>query len=92
MAKTQPTIRHTKRDYTSPTSSSAKPRRREARKRVCRVCALAGDERDLIEGGIASGWTPRALEKRFGGITRRDISRHLERCVEKKPDQEEGGR
>ncbi len=48
----------------------------------CRVCALIPGERDLLEGGVLSGWSPRSLAARFGTLTRRDVRRHAERCME----------
>ncbi len=48
---------------------------------VCRVCNLPARERDLIDGGLASGWSPRRLAERFTSLSRKDVKNHATKCV-----------
>ncbi len=50
------------------------------RGRSCRVCKLPPGERDLVEGGMRSGWSPRRLAARFGTVSRKDVVFHAKFC------------
>jgi hypothetical protein len=50
------------------------------RGRSCRVCRLPASERDLVEGGMRSGWSPRRLSARFGTVSRKDVVFHAKFC------------
>jgi hypothetical protein len=54
----------------------------------CRVCALPAGERDLVNGGLLSGWSPRSVAARFTSVSRKDISRHMMMCVNEQEEKE----
>ena len=58
-------------------------RTRASPRKVCRVCVLVSNERDLVEGGLLAGWSPRSIAERFTKLTRKDITRHAG-CVARK--------
>jgi hypothetical protein len=41
---------------------------------------LPASERDLVEGGMRSGWSPRRLSARFGTVSRKDVVFHAKFC------------
>ena len=47
--------------------------------KACRICAH--HERGLIDGLLRQGLAPRALCKRIGGTTRRQLARHRDKCL-----------
>jgi uncharacterized protein (DUF433 family) len=51
------------------------------------VCKLKAGERDLLNGGLGSGWSPRRLAERFNGLTRRDITGHMTKCVSEEKEE-----
>ena len=53
----------------------------------CRVCRLPPSERDLVEGGMRSGWSPRSIAARFNRVNRKDISRHMTKCVSEEKEE-----
>ncbi len=55
--------------------------------RPCRVCKLPPGERDLVEGGLLSGWSPRSIAARFNRVNRKDISRHMTKCVNEEKEE-----
>jgi uncharacterized protein (DUF433 family) len=52
------------------------------------VCALPTSEADLVNGGLAAGWSPRRLAERFNGLSRKDINNHLSKCVNEQEEKE----
>ena len=63
-------------------------RARASPTKACRVCHLPSGERDLVEGGHRSGWSPRRLSARFGTISRKDVVRHAKSCdSEEEPEE-----
>ncbi len=56
--------------------------------RACRVCALPQNERALLNGGLASGWSPRRLAERFNSLSRKDVVRHAAMCVNEQEEKE----
>ena len=58
------------------------------RGRSCRVCKLPPGERDLVEGGMRSGWSPRRLAERFNGLSRKDVMNHRMKCVNEQESEE----
>ncbi len=65
----------------------ARSRSPGGRRRPCRVCQLPASERDLITGGLLSGWSARSLSARFASVTRRDVQGHMQ-CVKNKEEDE----
>jgi uncharacterized protein (DUF433 family) len=51
-----------------------------ARSPTCKVCKLPPGERDLINGGLSAGWSPRRLAARFGTVSRKDVVFHAKFC------------
>ncbi len=45
----------------------------------CRVCAHP--EEGLISKLLRQGFSPRAMVKRIGGITRKGLAHHREKCL-----------
>ncbi len=52
------------------------------------MCKLPPSEVDLVNGGVASGWSARRLAERFGTLTRRDVRNHLSKCVNEQEEKE----
>jgi hypothetical protein len=63
-------------------------RARASPTKPCRVCHLPSGERDLVEGGHRSGWSPRRLSARFGTISRRDVIGHMTKCVNEQEEKD----
>jgi hypothetical protein len=65
------------------------PARPGRRPKPCRVCELPTGERDLVNGGLLSGWSPRRLAARFGTLNRRAVAFHAKNCVASSEKEEE---
>ncbi len=57
--------------------------------KLCRVCQHP--EHDFLSKLLAQGISPRAIVKRVGGVSRKDLSRHRDRCLPPSADEEEEG-
>ncbi len=62
----------------------AKPRpirrvRMKARAKPCPVCSHL--ERSVVERGLAIGQSPRSIQRRYAGLTRKAIQRHRDKCL-----------
>ncbi len=55
-------------------------------RKACRVCAHA--EHEFLSRLLEQGVSPRAIVKRVGGVGRKDLARHQDRCLAK-PDEKE---
>ncbi len=55
----------------------------------CRICEHP--ERELLGKLLAHGMAPRAIERRVGGTTRRNLTHHRDTCLENatKPERDE---
>jgi hypothetical protein len=54
----------------------------------CRVCALPAGERDLVNGALLTGWSPRSIASRFNRVNRKDVRNHLSKCVNEQESEE----
>ncbi len=50
-------------------------------RRPCKVCRLPASERDLVTGGLRSGWSARSIAPRFGTLNRTAVAYHQRNCV-----------
>ncbi len=55
--------------------------------KVCRVCEHP--ERGFLDKLLEQGISPRAIVKRVGGVTRKGLAHHRDRCLAAKPDEKE---
>ncbi len=55
----------------------------------CRVCVHP--EEGLISKLLRRGLTPRAMVKRIGGTTRRNLTHHLDTCLKTANEHERNG-
>jgi hypothetical protein len=49
--------------------------------KACKVCHLPSGEKGLVDGGLASGWSARAIAERFTSLSRKDVKNHATKCV-----------
>ena len=56
----------------------------------CRACEHP--EREFLSKLLEQGYSPRAIVKRVGGVTRKDLARHRDRCLASAETEEEASR
>ena len=59
------------------------------RQRSCRACDHK--ERSLLDALLKQGFSPRAIARRIGNVTRLDLNRHRDRCLLEQAEEEEAG-
>jgi hypothetical protein len=47
----------------------------------CAVCRSLGRERRLLEVGLALGYSPRKLSRKFKALSRTQIAKHRDKCL-----------
>ncbi len=58
-------------------------------KPVCKVCQHV--EHAFLSALLEQGFAPRAISKRVGGVTRRGLARHRDRCLQRDEKKEGKG-
>jgi hypothetical protein len=53
----------------------------KGRPKECKVCSHL--ERSVVERGLAIGQSPRSIQRRYAGLTRKAIQRHRDKCLAK---------